>query len=60
MQNKGLGVRSGVGQGGCEPRIEFIVQMHKSRGSCQGGLVVGFRFQSRGVGVDLNQELKVL
>ena len=47
--NKG-GSRSGVGQGGCEPRIELIVKMPQKKVGSGGG----------GVRVVVNQELKLL
>ena len=32
-----MGGRTGVGSGGCEPRIEFIVKLKKMGGGLTGG-----------------------
>ena len=45
---------SGWGQGGCEPRIELIVIMHKKSGG------VGAPVGEGGIRVVVNQKLKLL
>ena len=54
---KKSGVRSGVGQGGCERRVEVIVKMQKKVGGGGGGSPNG---RGGGVRVDVNQEMKFL